>query len=413
MNALTTPLRATTIPWLISGCGVLISVGFMVAAGVMNWRYGIGLGRTLEDQYLYGGIHILIDVGKVLLPFFCWWAWQHGRVFVSGLAAAGTIGLVALSVTSIAGFVDMNRAMTTGTLVDKKDSAANLRDDLARIRAQRAQLGQFEPATVVQQRLEQKQQDRRWQSTRQCTQATAPESRDFCSEYKALEAERAKALSVEKLDEQIAETNKKLTETAGVAAIDRGDPRAAIVSRVSGWELLLVQTWLSLLQVGIIEFMSTFGIFLSLNHGELRRAVVSRAVGNKTSRRRPKKEGESAERGSRYVVREPARPLAIAAPVSGQEPPFGEVAKFAVDCLRPQPGSTTSLADLYPRYRTWCDHTGSRALHAHEFASKFLAMCESFGFSIKHDGNETYCLELALTDEGKPGIATRSHHRSA
>lgn len=398
MTAFTTPSRVTLVPWLISISGVVISVGFMVAAGIMNWRYGIGLGRTLEDQYLYGGIHVLIDIGKVLLPFFCWWAWQHGRMFVSGLAAAGTVGLVALSITSIAGFVDMNRAVTTGTLVDKQDNAANWRDDLARMRAQRRQLGQFEPVAVVQQRLEQRQQDRRWQSTKQCTQATAPDSRDFCSEYKTLEAEKAKGLSAEKLEEQIAELSRKLTETAGVAAIDRGDPRAGIVSRISGWELLLVQTWLSLLQVVVIEFMSTFGIFLSLNHGELRKAVVGRGERENAPRRRTSRTPEPAERGIQNAAKRPNRPLAIAAPVSNPDPPFGEVAKFAVECLRPQLGSKTSLSEIYPRYRTWCDHTGSRALDEQAFQSKFLAMCESFGFSIEHDGDASYCLELALTD---------------
>ena len=67
---------------------------------------------------------------------------------------------------------------------------------------------------------------------------------------------------------------KKINASAGAAAIELGDPRAEIVARAIGWKLLRVQTWLSLLFVGIIESMSTFGMFLSLNHGDMSRILA-------------------------------------------------------------------------------------------------------------------------------------------
>ena len=50
MTVVANDVRTTAIPWLVSSTGVLISIGFMVAAGVMNWRYGLGLGRSEQDQ---------------------------------------------------------------------------------------------------------------------------------------------------------------------------------------------------------------------------------------------------------------------------------------------------------------------------------------------------------------------------
>ena len=202
------------------------------------------------------------------------------------------------------------------------------------------------------------------------------------------------------LERELLQLRDAIAALAGVSEIDRGDPRAGFVARMTGWQLLKVQTWLSLLQVGIIEVMSTFGIFLSLNHGALRRSSAlpdahQTRWNRQTGKTSARLEAVGSESGMQVSA---SKQLALAAPANNLQPLIGHVAKFAVECLRPTPGSTISLAELYPHYRAWSDKNGSRQAGAREFESMFLAMCESTGFSIRREGDAVYCLELGLAD---------------
>src|SRR5690606_33836460 len=110
-------------------------------------------------------------------------------------------------------------------------------------------------------------QDVRWRTSRECVEATASASRDFCRSYRNLEADKERSIAFAEAEREISELRQQIGALATVTAIDRGDPRAGLLSRLMGLEILPVQTGLSLLFVGIIEFMSTFGMFIALNHG--------------------------------------------------------------------------------------------------------------------------------------------------
>ena len=400
MTVAANDVRPMAIPWLVSSTGVLISVGFMVAAGVMNWRYGLGLGRSEQDQMLFAGIAAGIDIMKVLLPFFFWWSLKNRRWISFALSGILIPALMSYSIAGIAGFVDLNRAQTTGSVLGKQETITDLREKLTRKSQQLAAIGLFEPPTVVEEKILAGRQNRYWSTSEQCNNATTKDSRAFCADYHALEAQKAKGLEAATLERELVQLRDAITALAGVSEIDRGDPRAGFVARTTGWELLKVQTWLSLLQVGIIEVMSTFGIFLSLNHGALRK-TAARADAYQPRWNRPT--GETAARmevvGSESrSLASASKPLVLAAPESNLQSLIGHVVKFAVECLRPTPGSRVALAELYPHYRAWCEKNGSRQAGASEFESMFLAMCESTGFLIRREEDAVYCLELGLAD---------------
>jgi len=184
------------------------------------------------------------------------------------------VGLMSYSVVGIAGFVDMNISETTGRIRRSIETVADLRSDLARKLAQLQGLGRFEPPSVVDERLNGLKQDRRWQSSKGCTNATVKESRTFCERYHSIEAEKNRGLEAAQLELKIQRVQQAITSLSGVAQLDQDEPRVGILVRVTGWASLTIQTGLTLLLVGIIECMSTFGVFLSLNHGELRRGAA-------------------------------------------------------------------------------------------------------------------------------------------
>lgn len=356
--------------WLASIIGVVLSFGFIAAGGVMNWRYGLGIGRTESDQLLNAGVHALIDACKVMLPFFGWWALDRKRWIVAAMCAVATVACIAYSAIGIAGFVDMSRSVSSGELLAKKDDVAGWRAELSRSERRLGEVGRYDPASVTEQRMAQLHQDARWSVSKQCTDATARTTREFCAELKGLETERAKAIEAGKLEARIAELRGLINTRAGVAAIDAGDPRSGIVARLTGWELLKVQTWLSLLFVGIVEFMATFGMFLSLNHGALSRAArEGRGVAS----------APVSDAGAGDVPLVPAvaslrampRPVVARRSAADDVPllehqPVGQIIRFVAERTEPAKGGT-ELAALHAGYVAWCEGTGASAVDCDMF----------------------------------------------
>jgi hypothetical protein len=363
------------MPLLVSGLGVLVSIGFMIVAAIMNWHYGLGLERSDSDKYLFAAIAGGIDTMKVLLTFFMRWAYEYRRWTALTMSALLTATLMSHSVTGIAGFIELNQAGATGALLSKKGTSEDLHRVLKRKQSQIDAIGTYEPAIVTDEMLQARRHDRRWQSSQQCNDATAGDSRAFCAAYRSLEAEKAKAVEAEKLEREIVALRHAINALAATSNIDRGDPRAGFLSRIMGWELLKVQTALSLLLVVIIEGVATFGIYVSMNHGKF-------GTG-------PNPATDTAEPSPAVLVHQQATSTSIA-PIAV----FGDIAQFAVECLQPEEGGRAEIDQLYPLYQEWCTGEGTRACPRSEFSSRFAAMCERVGLLTVSEHGQTYCINI-------------------
>jgi len=370
-----------------STLGVIVTVGFALAAAVMNWRYGISLGRSMEDRLLFGAIAIGVDVTKMLMPAFLWWAIRNRRWLPAGLSAVVLIGSVTYSIIGIAGFVDANRITTAGAVRARRDTATELQRNLERKQTQLSGLGDFEPPTVVERKLFGMKQNARWASSAGCTSATAEASRVFCMGYAALQAEFEKGNSASKLETEIADLRAKLNELAGVANIEEGDPRASFVSRLMGWELSSVQTGLSVLFVTVIEMTATFGIFIALNHGELGRMLPTQM-----------RQAQSASQGidiGRILRAGPGTALGKRG-ASNASRQGGDVGAFVVACMRPQPGGEVAVSALYTRYSAWCQQHRHRPVSRSSFVELFEQLCAEAGFPTAMVGGEVIAKNLLL-----------------
>ena len=47
-----------TLHIIVSLIGVILAFGFLAASAAMNWRYGVSLGRTEFDQWIFGGVSV-------------------------------------------------------------------------------------------------------------------------------------------------------------------------------------------------------------------------------------------------------------------------------------------------------------------------------------------------------------------
>lgn len=391
--------------WVASLLGVVISLVCIAAAGVMNFKYGMSLGREWDEQLVFSVVAACFDGLKVLTPFYLWWSLCNRRYANAFVSAIALIGFIAWSMVGILGFVELNRASTTGAVLSKQESAQGLQSDLARKSAQLTDLGVVRPVGVIDDELSGLRQDKRWTSTQQCTAATATASRDFCVSYSARQAEREKAVAAATLEKEITGLREGVKGLAHVAQIDRGDPRAGIVARVTGWELPKVQNWLSLVYVVLLEMVATFGIFMSLNHGALQRVVAKKTIGGASVAEPPPMRGDASGVTSIAVTplleREPSRvgskpqrrkPLQL---IDGNKT-TGDVAKFAVARLSPAKGSEVSLTELFESYQSWCAREGFDAVSVERFRHLFRGLCELSGFTYAERGDDIYCVNLKL-----------------
>ena len=381
--------------WLLSAIGVIVSLGCIAAGILMNWKYGMSLGRNPDEQLIYSWVGAGFDALKISTPFFAWWALRNRRWLAALFSSIIMLGCISYSVIGIAGFVEVSRATTTGAVLSKQGDEKNLQADLTRKTDQLGALGIVRPVTVIDHELEGLRQDKRWTTSQECKDATSPASRDFCAGYNARQAEREKAVSAGKLENEIGDLRKSIGNLAGVAQIDRGDPRAGFVSRITGWDLPKVETGLSGLFVFLLESIATFGIFISLNHGELARDVRKLKVAPPPVApvavvvdQRPKLK-KSDVRAALEAPLAPAENLLTTRPV-------GDVARYADERLEEREGERVELGMLHADYCAWCQSQDARALSRAEFNAAFDKLAGLVDFKVEGRGRQKFCVHMQL-----------------
>lgn len=353
--------------------GVVLAVAFMALSATINWRYGHSVGRDEADQLIYAAISLAADLAKAITPFFFAYASKNRRLIPACASASFWIVCTAYSLSSAAGFAEVNRAEQTGGLATKKSDHEALNSELMRKQSQLNALGTNEPPAVVEQKLAQLRLSSRWASSQECSDATVRESRNFCAEYLALEAMRQKGLAGLNLEKEIAALRTRVATLAGAAEVGEADPRAGFLVRLTGWSAIRVQTGYSILLIVVLEIGSGLGLFIALNHGELGRGANR----------------QGAQTGSQ------APPPRSATSTLPKKAP-GDVAKFALARLIASTGQAVSFDELHSAYAVWCSDQGLLPLARDEFDRDFLILSAKVNFKIAKLGGAHVCPDLKL-----------------
>lgn len=352
--------------WVASVLGVIVSIGFLLAAAIMNWRYGLGLGRSPSDQVLFALIAAGVDVMKVLLPFFLLWSFKNGRWLVSVLCSIWLAATMSYSIAGVAGFLDLNRSVVASKAEEHRVDAADVAEQIAHRRQQLSRIGVTEPVSVTRHKLEALRQDPRWRATRECTLPRTEEVRAFCNGARAASLEHAKSEEAHLLRAEIEALLTRAIEQRRTAPGRDGDHRSAAVSHVTGWGREAIEIGLVVLLLVIIEGISTFGIFLSMNHGELWRSQPTGALS-----------GSAAD----------------VAPTDAEQL-TNDVGQFMTDCLRPADGQAIGFATMYILYVDWCSRLGRGAAGQPDFEHAISVLCERFGFVVHVLADGRSCADM-------------------
>ncbi|MBS0251580.1 MAG: hypothetical protein JSR78_11025, partial [Proteobacteria bacterium] len=210
-----------------------------------------------------GAVSITIDIFKAFLPLAIAWAWIERYRLGAVLAALLFSGCLVFSFMSAIGFA----AWTRGATVESR-AAQTLRYDAAKkeldnVNGELAMVAKVRPTPVVVASLDRAKQDRRWQSSEECKDATTASSRTFCASFADLQVEFAAALERDKFEARSVTVEAEIDALIKSGARLDGDIQAGILSRFSGVGVRRVQKGLILLVALLVEGAAGFGLFFA------------------------------------------------------------------------------------------------------------------------------------------------------
>ena len=192
---------------------VVVSAGaalaFIAASGLMNWVFMTSLGKSEFEQHILGGVSVAVSAFLALFPTLLVWAFRERRTLYIILGVPVFLAFAAFSLSSAVGFAAKNRGSVSEDRALAAAKLAGIRHELEQGETKLQTLGVSRPVAVIEESLRGLEQDRRWQSSKSCQEATADASRTFCKGYFDLKAEAARANEAGLLEAHIGRTQKR------------------------------------------------------------------------------------------------------------------------------------------------------------------------------------------------------------
>lgn len=263
--------------WLSRQLALLI--GFLVAAAmflisaVMNFRFGLSLGRGEIDPWLYAAASVAADGFKALLPILIFLLAARRRWLLAGAGAALWALCVAWSLASAMGFAASSRDAASAEREAALETRRALSEQAERLETQLKALPDHRPAGAVAAAIANAEVPRDvWRRTRECADVTRPDSLAACQEVLALRRELAVAEDAARLEAALGQTRSTLA--AAPALGGQVDPQAETLGAALGFAPEKARQGLALLLALLIEAGSSLGftlVFLGVGAAERKR----------------------------------------------------------------------------------------------------------------------------------------------
>ena len=399
--------------------GVLAAGVLLAVSAAMNWRFGLSLGKTELDGQIYGAASAAADCLKALIPFFLFAAIRNKMWSQAVASAVVWVVVTAYSLTSAFGHAALNRLDTAGQRQMAAQTYKDLRSDLTRAKEQLAWIPQHRPGATVQSDLDAVKNDRAWGWTDGCTKTKGKFQRDFCDKYHALSAELGSAEQRAALETRIATAQAKLATSAGGSVMSEADPQAAVLAKISGFEVDTIQMALTAFIAILLEIGSGFGTYIAFSTWRIDQRLAPAAPQMARLREAEPVRAAAAVMPERAVVQaiaaprveehisseisdeqsdldivaaavaeeavETAAPVAIEQPRSGANDnktapstqpqrliaPETDVERFYKERIETQDGSSLTATTLYEDYCAWCEEQRKEPLALPTFGREF------------------------------------------
>lgn len=249
---------------------VIVSVGaaltLIAASGLMNFVFMTSLGKSEFEQHILGAVSVAVSAFLALLPTLLVWAWRERRLLYIVLGVPVFLGFAAFSLSSAIGFAAKNRGSVSEDRALAATRLAGLHQEIEATETKLKALGAPRPLAVLQELLHGLELDRRWQSSKQCSGATADASRTFCKGYFEVKAEAARAAEAALLDERIAGLKRESHRLEELGAGREADNQAAVLARLLGLPAVEVERGLMLFLAVLVEIGAALGLYFATGH---------------------------------------------------------------------------------------------------------------------------------------------------
>jgi len=372
-------------------------VGTVTAAA--NFRYGWLVGHE-EERWIYAIGGTVLDVVKTFLPLML-------GTFLAGSLSVGTffrqlagwtfwvIG-VAWSLTCALGLYSISKEAAVGDTLGKQALYKQLTDAQGRKRVELAALTGIRSIEVVDGEIAVLKRDRLWQRTKECVDATATESREFCAKIDKLVAEKATLRSSravgadkERLQGELREIETKLAGIDMAQVMRKADPATEALAKILGWNPDDVKTRLALMIAVLFEFTGLLPWIIHGNHGHRRQEVPVPATPVGPVAPRGSVEGMGSQKPETAASDNPE-------PIQTTPIDLPEVDSLAAQwCklgLMRRKSSYVPASEMFDQFAAWC-----RA-HGHEIPTqtRFGKMMTDLGFERKKISGVQRYVDVAL-----------------
>lgn len=250
---------------LLSYIGIVCSLAAILASMAMNYVFMYEMGKTVVESQIYGWLSVAFDGLKSILPILIAAAFASGK-FIKGLTGSVIFTfLVGFALLSAIGFAAGNRGAIVGSREAVTTQYKAATESLKISRSLLAEIKTKRSSKSISANMEAARQEKRWRSTKGCTDTTATASIKFCKSYFAQKAEYEDAKEAEKLREQIKELNIVVAKLKQKGAGKAADPQAGVIARLlpKNFELKDVQDGLVMFVAVLVELVAAFGLYLS------------------------------------------------------------------------------------------------------------------------------------------------------
>jgi hypothetical protein len=249
---------------------VVLIIGLVVAmmgySTHLNWRYGREFFGGDEEigALAFASGFALADGAKFVMAAQAAVYWSKRSVWASvGICMLALLG----SLLSVTAMVNVGFQGAENSLAEVRAERQTMnelrarRDDLKR---QIEELGTTVPPSMIEHQMQALRRDRRWQSTKGCTDVTAAASRSFCADHDRLFAELAAATKSKRLQAEVGKLSRVIRSLMTADSVV--DPRR-LMSIAAEWFGLEVD------EVGLGQLLAftivveLFGVALSVVAG--------------------------------------------------------------------------------------------------------------------------------------------------
>ncbi|MGO9171320.1 MAG: hypothetical protein ACLP7P_05065 [Rhodomicrobium sp.] len=252
--------------FLVAGLSAGAALTLIVASGLMNWVFMTSLGKSEFEQHILGAVSVAVSAFLALLPTLLLWAYRERRTLTVILGVPLFLAFGAFSVSSAVGFAAKNRGSISEDRALAGQKLAGLKHEIEEAEAKLKAFGAFKSFAVLQESLRGLEQDRRWQLSKSCQEATTDASRSFCKGYFELKAEAARASEAGRLEERIAGLNSESRRLEEQGAGREADNQATVLARLLGVPAAKIERALMLFLALLVEIGAALGLFFATGH---------------------------------------------------------------------------------------------------------------------------------------------------